>query len=62
MTAESMMRGAREANEESHSAAMGRALGEMSAFIVAINDLRKRVKALEETVQALDAAMRKVTS
>jgi len=56
---EMMRRGAREANEESRrlaeSAAMGKAIGELSAFVVAIHrlsdaveDLRTRVRRLEE--------------
>lgn len=58
MTESQMQRGAREANEESHrmaqSAAMGRAIGELSAFIVAINRLSAQVESLELRVRALE--------
>lgn len=58
MSRDSMIRGAREANEESHRAAqsraMGEALGSMAAFIVAINKLTERM----ETVEAAPQAMR----
>lgn len=54
MSRESMMaRGAREANEESHAAAMGRAVGNLAAFIAAINELTRRVEALEAEVKEL---------
>ncbi len=58
VTAADMRRGAREANEESHRAAMsrdmGKALGEMTAFIFAINRLSEAIERLEGRVAALE--------
>lgn len=51
MSRDSMIRGAREANEESHRTAQARALGEaiggLAAIIAAINKLTERMEAVE---------------
>lgn len=54
--ADNMRRGAQEANAESHAAAMGRAIGELTAFARAIFDLTARIESLEREVADLKAA------
>jgi hypothetical protein len=57
-----MRRGAREANQESDAAAMGRAVGSMAAFIAVINRLTKRIEELDHRLAAVEKALRGETT
>lgn len=57
MSESKMQRGAREANEESQAARLGQAVGGLSAFIRAINDLTARVEKLEQRVAAQEKGL-----